>query len=1081
MKNLINILIIFMFQTTILFSRSLQSPTISIGAKSSAIKFQSIYLEGGQSFQPYMIYEIVRDKTGLIWIATTEGLAKYNGYNLKIYRFEPDNPNSLSSSVVISIRQDRSGALWIATTNGLNKLLPETETFIHFKNDPRDSSSLSSNSISKVFVDRANTLWIGTFDAGLNRFNQEQNNFTRFLHNEDDSLSLSHNCVRALYEDVSGNLWIGTEGGGLNLYEAEYRSKGLSIFTHFKHDLKNRNSISNNNIWDLCGDSTNTLWLATSGGGLNKLNFKIKEDGTKEANFTHYLHDANNPTSISSNAPWSLLIDRFGTLWIGTFDSGLNRFDRATETFTRFKPDASNPSSIKDNVVAVCLEDPLGTIWLGTGNQGVQVVHRNLKLFRQFPISTKEMGVERKAAAYAIHRDKDGLFWIGTHGGGLFCYNKKFNKLTQHTNHSGMPNCNVIYSILEHENGNLLIGTLGSGIYEFNKKNEKFLPYSKNNHRFDRVLSMCKDRFGCLWIATLGNGVKRFDRENKQCVHYLNNPENPNSLGNNVTPVIFEDHLGNIWIGTVSNGINKIEASKITEDLNPNQEIFVRYTSDPNSPNSISSNSVACIYLQNDSVLWIGTYDGGLNQYEFESDRFFHYTVKEGIVSNTIRGIIADQQGNLWISTNYGLSKFVPQSEEFKNYDINDGILANEFCTSSCCRTAEGELFFGGINGFISFYPDQIYNNTFIPPVILTGFNIIGEPAKFDSSISVKKEIALNYTQKVFSFEFAALNYINPQKNQFAYKLEGFDTDWLYNETGRRIRYTNISPGKYVFRVKASNNDGIWNEKGTSIKIVISPPYWRTWWFYSLVGTGFIGLLAWGYFNRVNRLIRQRNAQQAFSNQLIEAGDIEQKRIANELHDSLGQNLLITKNEIEQCLSSSDISTECAENLQQVTKIIAESINEVREISYNLHPHQLDRIGLTKSLQAMITKINTATSLNFNFQIDNIDNLIPVNNEIHIYRIVQEGINNIIKHAQTNTGIIQIKKTVKQIVINIEDNGIGIHLKNADEQIDSNKGFGLSGIAHRTKILCGNFTITSRPGKGVKPKIVIPIEVRKNE
>jgi signal transduction histidine kinase len=491
---------------------------------------------------------------------------------------------------------------------------------------------------------------------------------------------------------------------------------------------------------------------------------------------------------------------------------------------------------------------------------------------------------------------------------------------------------------------------------------------------------------------------------------------------------------------------------------------------------------VNSIYEDRSGMLWIGTYGGGLNKFDREQEKFTYYTENDGLPNSVIYGILEDDHGNFWLSTNNGLSKFNPQTKAFKNYDVYDGLQSNKYSGGAYFKSVvSGEMFFGGLNGFNAFHPDRVKDNPYIPPVVITALaryntdEVAGKPIA-EKGIAERTEIELSYKDNILTFEFAALNYRNTVKNQYAYKLEGFNDNWIQLGTKRDITFTNLDPGEYTLRVKGSNNDGVWNEEGLAIKIKINPPFWATWWFRILAMLG-IGGSAWLiYERRMASLRKAKIAQEEFSRKLIAAQDRERKRIASELHDGLGQDLLIIKNGIQQYLGAIASRGQPANGLQELSEVAMTAINDVREISSNLHPHMLERLGLKKAIEASINKISQASPVKFSAEIDRLDGFIPKDLEIHVYRLIQEGLTNVVKHAAATVAHIRVQRDAQQITILIRDDGKGFDMANPAVSLGEKNGLGLTGISERARILGGNFVIDSAPGKGTRLEIVIPIE-----
>jgi signal transduction histidine kinase/ligand-binding sensor domain-containing protein len=1056
------------------------------------LDFVRVSLEQGLSQNN--VTAIAQDNYGFIWFGTLDGLNKYDGSTFKVLKHIPCDSSSLSSSTISALLVDQSGNLWVGTmAAGLNKVDLQTGKITSYQHDPDDPNSLSDNHIRALFEDRYGSLWIGTRDGGLILFDREANRFFRFEHDPKNPNSLSDNNIRSILEDYKGNLWIGAYRGGINLLVGS-RADGFDpdavSFMNFKHDPSNPKSLSNNHVEVIYEDRLGDLWIGTYGGGLDKLTYlatpgsnRARSLNPQTVEFSHYKHEPTNPNSLSDNYIESLYEDHTGVLWVGTSQGGLNRFDRRSERFYRYTHEPSNTSSISHNNIETLYEDRSEILWIGTWGGGINKVDRKPKKFSHYKHEPDNPNTLSANYVRAIYEDASRNLWVGSSLGGLDRFDRKTGIVTHYTeeldNHNSLSS-NDVRAVHVDDNAVLWVGTYGGGLNKAvlpERKNQssvssppaelsfkRFLQDPQNSKSIsdDYVWCIQEDYDSVLWIGT-NSGLNRFDPTTETFTHYKHEPDDPNSLSHDIVRTISQDSSGRLWIGTYD-GLNRFD---------PETGKFIRYNHDPYNANTISHNSVVSIFVDNSDVLWIGTLGGGLNKFDPETETFTHYLERDGLPNAFVHAILEDEEGNLWLSTNKGLAKFNeknPEGEKFRNYDVKDGLQSNEFNVGAAYRSKTGEMFFGGIHGFNSFFPQQVKDNPYMPSIVLTGFKIFNHDLKFDQELTEIQEIELSYKDNFYSFEFAALDFTNPEKNQFAYKMEGFDSHWVYSGTRRYASYTNLNPGEYVFRVKGSNNDGIWNDEGISVKIKIVPPLWQTWWFRIMAGVGFVAVVILIFNSHVKKLKKQKQAQEKFSQRLIEIQEQERKRIASELHDSLGQNLLIISNGLLQCLNSFPGKGEAVEDLQRLSKITLNAINEVREISYNLHPHQLDRLGFKKAIESIINKFSQASSIKFVAQIDDIDGIFPKDMEINLFRIVQESLNNVVRHSEAGKTRINVKKGKKEVKMLIEDDGQGF-----DAQAKTEKGFGLAGIAERVKILKGKFLVNSSPGKGTVLRIRIPI------
>lgn len=821
-------------------------------AGENRIEFEHVTSEA--SLADGTILCIFQDSKGFLWFGTTNGLIKFDGYDCKTYWHQLDDLESLSDNVVRAIIEDRSGALWIGTVGGgLNKFSPKTETFTHYQQKPGNPNSLNNNNVVSLCQDRAGKIWIGTMEGGLDKFDPQAEIFTHYQSIPGNPHSLSDNNVLAIIEDRSGALWIGTLNGGLNHF-----SPGTGMFARYPADPANPGSLSNNYVSTIVQDQDreDILWIGTLGGGVNKFD-------TRTGEFTRFTADAGDPKSLSSNNIKQIYPDKTGALWVGT-QEGLNRFDRKKQEFTRYLAAPGNPGCLSANAIRSLYEDRSGVLWIGTEFGGLNKFNRMKKKFYHYYHSANDPNSLSNNMVMVIYEDRVGVPWIGTMNG-LNKWDRENNKFIHYRNEPGNPTSlsnNHIWCIHENRSGEFWIGTF-NGLNRFDRKKGEFACYRRdagdpNSLSDNSILSICEDRQGFSWFGT-SNGLNRFDRVNRTFKRYWHDPMNPHSLSHNTIITLFEDSDGVLWVGTLA-GLNK---------FNRKTDTFTRYRADPGNPGSLSSDKINCIYEDRSGITWLGTY-GGLNRFDRKRDTFTHYSKKDGLPSDLIMGVLEDDGGYLWLSTDNGLSKFNPQTGECKNYDSGDGLQGNRFIYARC-KSKNGEMFFGGVNGFNAFFPGSIIDNPYQPGVVITDFKLynksvgIGEEIDgriiLENHISETDEIQLSTKHTTLSFEYVGLHYAAPNSIRYAYKMEGLEKHWNYVGHRRFAIYPHLDPGYYVFQVKASNEDNAWNETGASVKIYIPPPYWQQWWFRGLLGAIFILLLFAGYYYRTRQL-RKRLAEQ---------------------------------------------------------------------------------------------------------------------------------------------------------------------------------------------------------------------------
>ena len=810
-------------------------------AQQQELKFTNITIEDGLSHSK--VNCIYQDSQGFLWFGTNEGLNKYDGYSFTVYQPDPNDPHSISANLIRCILEDNKGNFWIGTeAGGLNRYDRNFKKFTHFTADSSSEIVLSGNNINSIVEDSQGTLWLGT-DQGLDRLDLEQKKVSNYCPYPAAGSLQSANEVIVLYEDRFGMLWIGTQGGGLCSFNRDKQK-----FSHFRHDKSDPHSIGDDEIHSIIEDSQGNLLIGTTNGGLNRFDRRTER-------FEHFYPGRDNPESTTIRA---ILDDSRGNLWVGN-RSGLYNFDRNSRQFTYFAHDPNNPYSLVQNSVWTIFKDAKGDLWFGTRG-GLSYLNTSNLPFIHYRADANNRRCLNKQAVYAILEDRNSNIWFGTEHGGLNHLNRKTGLFTYFMYDIDNPNSlsvNNIKSLLEDRNGNLWIGTYNGGLNVFDRKNNRFLHYRHNDQEptslaNDNVMALVEDKNGTIWIGTDGGGLDRFDRKTQHFSHVL---EKWQQHGFSSIHCLMLDRHDQLWMGANQSQIGCLNT--ITSEFTP-------------YPLNHNMNNVDVMHAFEDREgnLWFGTVGAGLYLFNQAENSFKVFTKKDGLPSNIVYGILEDDTGNLWLSTTNGLCQFNPTTSKVKNYYKENGLQSDQFTYNACLKTRDGEMFFGGINGVTAFYPGQIQENLYIPPVVITDFKILNRPVAIGGEnpvltrdISQTKSLHLSYKHTVFSFEFVALNYAISEQNQYAYKMEGFENDWNYVGTRRFATYTNLDPGTYTFRVKATNNDGIWNEAGTAIEITITPPFWKTLWFKFILIV--VGLLI--IFHFINYLRQKRNLLKARS------------------------------------------------------------------------------------------------------------------------------------------------------------------------------------------------------------------------
>ncbi|MCP4151607.1 MAG: histidine kinase, partial [bacterium] len=990
--------------------------------QNDTIRSKQISIEEGLSQES--IFCILQDRKGFMWFGTKDGLNRYDGYTFKVYKHDPQDPDSLSGNFVMALHEDHSGVLWVGTVGGgLNKYLRETGTFKHYRHDATNPYSLSHRNVWAICEDRSGILWVATLGGGLNKFDRKSEGFTRFQHSNTSPGSLSHNDTRNIYEDRQGDLWIGTHGGGLNKFDT-----AAERFYIYEHDASDPGSLSNNTIMSINEDRSGTLWIGTGGGGINKFH---RESGT----FIHYKHKAADP-NMSYNFVTAIHEDNSGVMRIGTLGDGVNVFHRKKGQFKRVKLTNDGLSSRGANSIKTIYEDRSGVLWVGTFGSGIFTFQRESRGFALIPFNTRNRRTRKNPTnnyVMSICEEENDILWIGTYGGGVTRFNRENSSFTHFKHNPADPGSishNFIRSIYRDDSGTIWIGTEGGGLNKFipgsnrfvNFKHEANVPHSLNHNT---VIAIHEDSRGILRIGTYGGGLDEFQKEKQHFIHHLHDASNPGTLSHNNIRYIYEDRRGNLWIATEGGGLNK---------FNRDAKTVTRFMHDKNNPRSISHNSILCIHEDRTGDLWIGTEGGGLNKFESKNGTFHAFTVIDGLPNDVIFGILEDKQGNLWMSTNNGLTRFNRGTVSFKNFDIRDGLQSNEFNPGAFFQNPKGEMFFGGQMGLNTFRPGNIKTNRYVPPVVITDLLIANRPVpyagiKADSPLAKNivetKSLTLSYKAGLFSFEFSALDYRAPERNEYAYRLEGWDSHWITTDSkNRRATYTNLPGGTYLFRVRGSNNDGVWNKKGSSIKLKILPPSWETWWaylIYILLTIVFLSIIPYLIYKKKNE-IQLKNAKvtaESAKEAAEKANKAKSEFLANMSHEiRTPMNAILGFAEIMKDKVEKKELIEYLAAISSSGKTLLGLINDILDLSkieagkLNLQYEAVTPRIILKELQHMFSQQLIKKNLSLYLEIDPHVPRQVLLDETRIRQVLFNLVGNAIKF--THSGYINVSVSVQQ-------------------------------------------------------------------
>ena len=796
--------------------------------------FRFSHLTAADGLSDSAMTSAVQDPQGFMWFGTERGgLNRYDGCEFKVYQNEEGNERSLSGNKVTALLLDREGTLWVGTNGGLCRYHRDTDDFTCHRPILGDDTSLCDIVVTVLCEDAAGAIWVGT-EKGLSRLDRKTGKFVTYRQDPSNPRSLSSDAIRSVFADPQdGQLWVGPMAGGACALAPE-----TGEFTVYQPDPQIPGSIGGKDVTCFLRDTAGVLWVGT-GGGLDRF---VPETKT----FIHHRHDPKETTSISDDYVWELYEDRQGRFWVCT-PRGLNFMDRSRRIFTHIRATPGDPASYCAASVKHVCEDDTGAVWATSHLHGVVRLPREpekFQVYRHNPGSTNSL---RNNMVESVHVDRNNRAWVGTLGGLDYlddCRPPVEHSITADTQ-----------SVVEDRQGQIWAGAFPQGLFRIQGDSvTRYLhdPDNPNSPASNNIWALATDDLDHLWIIYWANGVDRFD--GKTFTHYTADAAGPQRLPSNMILGVAKDGHGFIWLAG-EGGLTRVD---------PASSVFTTYLIDPEHPEIGINRSMVSVYIDRDGPgeMWVGTLSG-LFQFDPASGRFTRrYTKKDGLPSDSVHSIQRDNQGRLWIGTTAGLSRFDAVQGKFRNYDKPDGLPGDKFFVGTAAKAPDGLMFFGSTEGLVTFRPDQMEDNPHPPPVVLTGFELFnkpeeigGEESPLKKAINVTEELTLTHKQSIVTFKFVALNYTAPEKNRYAYKLQGFDEDWRYTDAKRRYAtYTRLAPGSYVFRVKATNNDGLWNEQGTALRVVILPPWWATWWFRSAVAIGLLGLVFTAYRLRVRSL-----------------------------------------------------------------------------------------------------------------------------------------------------------------------------------------------------------------------------------
>jgi diguanylate cyclase (GGDEF)-like protein len=807
---------------------ALAAPVGRAGAQ--GLQFRHLGVDDG--LPSSWVTAILEDRRGFMWVGTAHGVSRYDGHRFRTYGRDRANPYALPSGHVDQVYEDRRGGLWVVTAAGVSRYDAAHDGFVTYAardlgpRAPAAGRGAPAGRIATaVLEDRRGTLWVGT-STGLVRLDRGTGAATPFPLAPAGAEAAPY--VMVLHEDRRSRLWVGTRAGVYVLDSAARSPR------RYAHDPADAHSLPDSVVRAIAEDAAGTLWVGTDYHGLARWD-------AGRARFDRFRHSAADPASLARDRVIRLAADRVrGGLWVGTENGGLDYRDPATGRFTHHRYAPTAPTGIGSNSIWSLHQDGAGTLWVGTFSGGLDVSTPNGAAIRLYRPSVGDPDGLSYNAVPSFAEGRDGHVWVATDGGGLNRFDPRTRRFTRYTTANTDLRTDAVVGVLEDRRGDLWVADWGAGVARFDRRRRRFVAYTTANSDIpdDNVYELLEDRGGRLWVGTDHGVVAMFDPARGAFTrrHVVAAP----GLVPSSVLLLRELADGTFAVGQRDGGVTI---------LDPNTGAQSHYVADGGGPARLASNAVRALLVDGDA-LWVGT-DAGLDRLDRRRGRVTHFGAADGLPSDFVVGVLPEGDGRLWVSTDRGVARFDPRRRTAVTYTRADGLPRGEFLMRSAMRARDGTLYFGGNDGFAAIRPDRIVENARPPRVALTGLQLFNKPvlagapgSPLRGPIGEADELTLAHDQNVVTFEFAALDYATPGKNRYAYRLDGFDAEWQHVGAQHSASYTNLAPGRYTLRVKASNGDGVWNAAGASLRVVVTPPLWRTWWFRLASTAAGLGALA---------------------------------------------------------------------------------------------------------------------------------------------------------------------------------------------------------------------------------------------
>lgn len=1022
--------------------------------QSSLPEFEHVSIEHGLS--QGIINCIMQDEKGYLWFGTNDGLNRYDGYTFKIYRNIPNNSSSISDNYITSIAEDTRGNIWTGTLTGyLNKYEPSTGKFTQYKTQlhplfannrriltdiPPYFANYNNSTITSIYCDENGIIWAGSFGNGLFRFDPYKVTFKQFYYSEDEN-SISSNYVLSICGNKNGSIWIGAFTGGLNKLTRTIRNNKESFkFTNYINQA-GKNTFPARRITSVL-IYNKELWIGAFGDGLYKL---ITSPGG-DTSFSLIKFKSSKDKSLINNNITKLAYDRNGSLWIGTFGGGLCKYEPGTGRLVTFEHDPSNSASIDDNEVISLTIDRSGLVWTGTfSGYGVNKLNPFTTKFIHYKSEPKRNNSLSDNIITSCAEDKAGNIWFGTYKGGLNKFVVDKNEFQVFKLDQSSPvkiNSNYITSLFIDRNNIIWVGTYNNGLIIFDPDKISlthlhYNPSNKNSISSNQVTSIVEDKYGAIWIGTINGGLNKVTRDenfNLNFTNYRFSDIFSQTIPDNNIVEVFKDKQGVLWVTTREGFLCRFDYDA--------EDFFTFKLANPDE----KAINISCLYDDSSNNLWLGTNGRGLLKFDKKNNKFIDFKNPFSLNGKTVYGILPDKKNNLWLSTNFGLLKYNIRSNSVTTYNLNDGLQSLQFTNRSYLMTKNGKMYFGGINGFNCFYPDSINVIPFESSVAISSIRAANSEIQ-----DISDKLELSSSENSITIDFTVMDFTDPSKNQYSYILTGYDNDWNHlSGNNHTAAYNDLPPGNYTFKLKGANSAGIWSKKEIILSIIITGPFWKSWWFILIFVLIITGVAAYLISLKVF--------------QYLEVEKLKAK-ISADLHDSVGSGLteISMLCEITQ-MNLMNESSGTSDKLQVIAERSRTLIDSMSDIVWLVNPKPNTLYDLVLRLKDIYSPILYSLGISFKAEISEAlaDFKISMDKRQNIYLIFKEAINNSIKYSNSKEikFLIDIESSNYQIIL--KDNGCGF------DSTNFKPGNGLINMRKRAKSIKAEITIDSAPGKGTE-------------